>query len=614
MLVQDIRRPRINSSDGHANQKPAVIRDSSWIRFIAVFSSYCVIALISIYPTILHGPTRWLQSSGTGDPSQEVWFVEFAPWAILHGHNPFITNWISAPHGANLLANTSFILPSILASPITLLLGPIAGFNFLMIAAFTLSAYSMYFVVSHWVAWRPAAYVAGLLYGFSPFMVGQGLGHVFLVFEPFPPLILYEFYRGVIAGVDRPRHSGILLGLLLAAQFFVSTEVLAALGVIGIIGTVLFLVVYKRGLNWIVGRTVRVAGYAILSFSVVCIVPLMLLFFGPNHYSGPAQSVNSLGVFNSDLFSLVIPNGLQAIRPIFIHPLYDNFAETDMYIGVPLLALLVVSCVRMWKRRGVRLFAYVALAAWVLSLGSRLRIYRHATSIRLPFAILAHLPFSDSFVPARLSLFTYLFAAPILAIGLDGLRRTISRRSSLFRGSSIALVAALVALFPLVPKWPYPLGGLYVPRFITSSAEREIPPDSIVVTYPFPNILTTTPMSWQALDAMRYKLVGGEMITPGKSGKATFAGMDSDLQKISVMAYAGIPLPRFTPSLIQMVRMDLRVCGADTIIVAPMGKNASAVRDLYQEALGVAGSDYQGTYVWFDAYRSLIRALDGHPL
>jgi hypothetical protein len=613
MLVQDIRRPRIDSSGGHGGQNPAVIREGSWLRFIVVFGSYCVIALISIYPTIFHGPAQWLQSSGTGDPSQEVWFVEFAPWAILHGHSPFITNWISAPHGANLLANTSFILPSILASPITLLFGPIAGFNFLMIAAFTLSAYSMYFVVSHWVAWKPAAYVAGLLYGFSPFMVGQGLGHVFLVFEPFPPLILYVLYRGVIAGVDHPRRSGTLLGVLIAAQFFVSTEVLGALGVMGMIGAVVFLGVYRRALRKIVGRITRVAGYAILSFSLLCFVPLMLLFFGANHYSGPAQSINSLGVLKSDLFSVVIPNGLQALRPIFIHPLYDNFAEADMYLGVPLLAFLVVCCVRMWKRRGVRLFACVASAAWVLSLGPRLRIYGHATSIRLPFAILAHLPFSDSFVPARLSLFTYLFAAPILAIGLDGLRQAVSCRSSLFRGSTIALVAAVVALFPLVPQWPYVLGALYVPRFFTSSAEREIPPGSTVVTYPFPNILTTTPMSWQALDAMRYKLVGGEMITPGKGGKATFAGMDSDLQKISVMAYAGRPLPAFTPSLIQMVRMDLRVFGADTIIVAPMGKNAPAVRDLYQKALGVAGSDYQGTYVWFDAYRSLIRAIDGHP-
>ena len=45
--------------------------------------------------------------------------------------------------------------------------------------------------VRRWRIWGPAAALGGLVYGFSPYMVGQATGHPVLLFLPLPPFIVW---------------------------------------------------------------------------------------------------------------------------------------------------------------------------------------------------------------------------------------------------------------------------------------------------------------------------------------------------------------------------------------------------------------------------------------
>lgn len=587
---------------------------STWLRLVLVMGSYVAIAALSVYPALIHGPTRILQAYGDGDLSQQVWFIEFAPWAILHGHSPFITTWINAPNGANLLGNTSFILPSLLATPVTLLFGPIAGFNFLIVLSFAISAGSMYFVVTHWVDWRPAAYVAGLLYGFSPFMVGQGLGHIFLLFEPVAPLVLYLAYEILLGHrFENPRRPGFLLGLLFAAQFFISTEILATFAVMGFLGGVAALFFYGRPL---LDRTRFVLSslfWGTTTFLVICIAPLLLLFDGPDHYVGPAQTVVSLDGLRADLASIVRPTFLQLFHPLGTLGPFNDTPEAGVYLGVPLVAFSLIALWKLRSRPAVRATAVMLLAVWVLSLGPSLTVWGHATRVPLPFTVLAHLPVFQNIVPSRLSLFLFLFLAPLMAFGLQALRDAL-RRWKLKGWNTTSIVALTVAVlfFPLLPNWPYGSGSLYVPSFITSPAEELIPAGSTVATYPFPDIPTTTPMSWQSIDEMRYKLLGGEMITPRANGTATFYGSVSDISGLSYFAYLGHKMPNMSAGIERGIRLDLEVFGVGTVVVAPMGEDPGAMRTAYGRALAEPGHDYDGTYVWFDVQQRLA-FLRSHP-
>ncbi|MFZ0664406.1 MAG: hypothetical protein WAM97_01530, partial [Acidimicrobiales bacterium] len=547
-----------------------------------------------------------IQADGQGDLAQQLWFLEFGQWAILHGHNPFITTWINAPNGANLLGNTGILLPSILASPITLLFGPVAGFNFWMILAFALSAGSMYFAVSHWVAWKPAAYIAGLVFGFSPFMVGQGLGHLNLLIEPVAPLVLYVAYEMLVGnGNERTRSLGVILGLLLAAQFFVSTEILAGIGMMGVFG-VFAALIFDR--NRVIARArtmTATVGWALLTFIVICFLPLILLFEGADHYVGPAQL--GLGQLRSDLFSLIDPTILQLIHPGVLTAPYGDVAEAGLYLGLPLLVFLGIAFWKLRSKPVVKGLGALAVVAWVLTLGPRLTIAEHSTSIPLPFAAIARLPLMDNLLPSRLSVFVFLFSAPLLALGLDRLHSVIGRNT----GSALkaaGIVSAVVALLfiPLIPSWPYGAGNVTVPSFFTSAAERQIPPGSTVITYPFPIGVSALPMTWQAVDAMRYKLVGGYIITPQADGRATFYGSVSDISGLSFYAFNGEQsLPRLKPNVLRGIKLDLEVYGVDTIIVANSGHNPGYMERAYAAALKEPGHDYDGTYVWFGVKQRL---------
>jgi hypothetical protein len=577
-------------------------------RFFLVMGSYCLIAAASIYPSLLHGPARLVQAHGEGDVAQQLWFLEYAPWAVLHGHNPFITTWINAPNGANLLGNTGIFLPSMLASPITLLFGPVAGFNFWTVLGFTLSAGSMYFAVSHWVRWRPAAYIAGLAYGFSPFMAGQGVSHLNLLIQPVPPLVLYVAYEMLVGRRnERTRRLGILLGLLLAAQFFISTEILGAIGMMGVFGTAAALL-FDR--DRVIARAKTIAATtatAFLTFIVICFVPLILLFEGTDHYVGPAQSVLGLDQLRSDLFSVINPTSLQLIDPFALKTPFGDATEAGLYLGLPLLVFLAATCWKMRSSRMVRCLSVLAFAAWVLDLGPRLTVAGQVTSIPLPFAVIAHLPLLDNLVPSRLSLFVFLFAVPIMALGLDRLHSAVrGETGSASKAVVLVSVVAALALFPLIPNWPYASGAVTMPSFFTSTAEQSIPQGSTVITYPFPTGETAWPMSWQAIDGMRYKLVGGYIITPESNGTATFFGSDSDISGLSYYAFnGGQSLPQLSPSVRRGIRLDLEVYGVSTVIVADWGDDPGYMRRAYAAALGEPGRNFNGTFVWFGVKQRL---------
>src|SRR6202042_2288429 len=77
------------------------------------------------------------------------------------------------------------------------------------------------------------------------------------------------------------------------------------------------------------------------------------------------------------------------------------------------------------RRRAVVLAGGMTIIAFIMSMGSTLYVDGHDTHIPLPFVVLEHLPFIDGIDAARFALFATLFAAFILAIGLDEFHRRL---------------------------------------------------------------------------------------------------------------------------------------------------------------------------------------------
>src|ERR1017187_3047328 len=183
-----------------------------WWQPILALTLYAGLALAANWPAYPGRPDLLRQ----GDLTQMAWFLAWTPYALLHGHDLFQTTWLNAPAGVNLAQNTSAPLLGLLTAPLTLTKGVVASVNLLLWLSYVLSAGSMFLVLRRWVRSPWAAFAGGLLYGFSPYMTGEGFNHLNLLFVPLPPLIFLACYELFIRRAGHPLRWGLVLGLLVA--------------------------------------------------------------------------------------------------------------------------------------------------------------------------------------------------------------------------------------------------------------------------------------------------------------------------------------------------------------------------------------------------------------
>ncbi len=222
------------SGDMQAVRRPAVL-------VALVLGAYAVLAVLAYWPVLPLNASKLphIGGAGAGDPAQMSWFLAWTPFALRHGLNPLFSNYIDFPLGVNLASNTSVPLLGLAASPVTLALGPVASFNLLLRLALAGSATSMFLVARRWVRWWPAAFAAGLLYGFGSYMTFEGSVHLDLAFLVIPPLLLWCLDELFVTQERSPVNVGVALGLLSAAQLLIDPEVLADCALMAAIGLIL---------------------------------------------------------------------------------------------------------------------------------------------------------------------------------------------------------------------------------------------------------------------------------------------------------------------------------------------------------------------------------------
>ena len=255
------------------------------------------------------------------------------------------------------------------------------------------------------VKWRPAAFVAGLLYGFSPYEVAQS-GHLNLSFMVFPPLILLCVYEIAVGERGSPRRWGVLLGLLLTAQFFVSAEVLSSTLLLAGILLVTAAVIGRRVLQSRLRGLTTAAAWAAAVAGALLAYPACLALWGPASIRGPIQLEPQ--AYRADLLGPLIPGLHQWLATPDMVQLSSKFAsstsENGSYLGATLVVTLVVRSVLLWRRSGlVRVIIIGGSAALVLSLGTGLvvtgRPVQQPQGFPLPERLLATSRFSRTRFP-----------------------------------------------------------------------------------------------------------------------------------------------------------------------------------------------------------------------
>jgi len=553
-----------------------------------VVVSYVALAVVVYWTAWSTGLTTHMQLGG--DQYANVWFLRWTPFALLHGLNPLFSTYANYPFGVNLVTNTSSPLLGLLGLPITVSVGSIATFNVLSTAALAGSATAGYAFARRWTTWRPAAWVAGLVYGFSPYQIGQASGHLNLTFVVLPPLILLAVHEVTVRQVWPARRAGIVLGLLVTGQFFVSSEILASTVVMGTVCVVTVVVIGRRSLARHVRPAVIGTAWAAGVAGVLLAYPVWFAVRGPGYISGPIQLVPE--AYRADLLGLVYPGAFVWIAPASLTRTSAAFAnsvvENGSYLGITLVVTVVVAVLVLWKRSvPVRVAAAGGGAAWILSLGGGL-VVRSApgaslTGLPLPERVFTRLPLLSNTIPVRYSLYVALFAGLVLAIALEAIRRRVLERSGsgwLHTPAGAALVPGAVAvlcLIPLIPSVPLQgFGDPGVPAYFSSPSLGRVPTGSVALLYPFPSSATPQGELWQAQSQFRFAMPGGYFLVAQPPGHAiAFSptlGYDTDTltARTLIALEAGTP-PAKTPALRAALVAELRSWHVRTLLASTTG-------------------------------------------
>ena len=371
---------------------------------------YLALAVL-IWAHVWTGHPSAVATCGCGDTSATLWFSFWPSYALSHGLNPLFSTAMGYPTGVSLIF-AAFGIP---LAPLSWLFGTVASLNVAFTVFPVVSALSMFALVRRWVSWMPAAFISGLFYGFSPFVLNNlTSGHVDLAFLAIPPLAVLCLDELVIRQRRSPLPFGIVLGALLSLQFLAGAEILVLLLLECAMGLVLIVIDVARrdpmalrahAHHAVVGGiAAAVTGFVLLAY------PVWLVLAGPAHYSGSIHPGLRLSAFGGSLERFFVPpeplvHG--AFSSVFFRIVggYQGPVLSAQYFGLGVLVVCVAG-VLVWRRqRLLWLFGLLTLASMFLTVASG--------------QWLGSLPIFKNVVPGHFVIFAYLTVAVLVGVIVD---------------------------------------------------------------------------------------------------------------------------------------------------------------------------------------------------
>jgi hypothetical protein len=568
----------------YEDRSPASTREAhpkaAWRTALLAGGLYLVLAIALWWRVWSSHPTS-VATCGCGDASLFTWFLEWPAYALTHGHNPFFSTAMFYPQGVNLLSNTSELAFGLVLAPLTWLFGPIFTLNVALTLSPVLSALAMFVLVRRWVNWLPAAFVAGMAYGFSPYVLSSlTVAHLMDAMVAVPPLIALCLDEILLRQRRRPFVIGIQLGALIVVQFFIGTEMLAITAITAGMGLVLIVTYALIRCPSLLRSHARGALVGLGTASAVAAVslayPAWYALSGRARLAGriwPSQHIGRNGF--SSFGSYVIPHSVSssAIRADHLLYGYQGIPPSTGYWGGALV--VVVGGLVLW-RRDLRLwfFAVLAVLAADLSLAS--------ADGSSPWALWRYFdrrPILQNVIQVRFDIMVGACVAVLIGLIVDrthsGVLRHLQRESRqgreplrfwepLLAAAGVTAVALLPMELAVASVEPMAAAPVHVPLWFTTAA-RHLPGRQVVLVYPAPFGGVQSAMTWQAVGGLSFTMVGagGPGAIPQRAGIER-AGFDTlSATTLSFSQFSS----RFTTQQISGVRRALLDWGVTTIVV-----------------------------------------------
>ncbi|MBV8445926.1 MAG: hypothetical protein JOZ92_08435 [Candidatus Dormibacteraeota bacterium] len=533
---------------------------------------------------VWRAPESVLGGSGT-DPRQMRWFLGWVPYALTHGQSPFITYHLNAPQGTNLLWNTAVPLASFVLWPVTALWNATVSYNVLVTASMAFGAWCAFLFIRRHARHVWAAAAGGLLFGFSPMMMGGEVGHAQVVASavciPVLALLLDE-------ALVRQRWpwwiAGLCLGIAAVAQFFVFEEYFATAVLVGLLLIVVLAVIGRAEVRRRAPHALRAVGAATALAVALLAYPVWLQLRGPDVVHG---AIHPTTVYVTDAVNFVVPTQLMLLAPAGLQTLSAKFtgnvSEQMAYLGIPLIVVLVAAVVWLRRNRTVQTAAVMAVLVAVASLGPRLVVDGTNTGVPLPWIIPEHLPLLNNVLPSRLMMYVFLAAGLLLALLLDALWQ---RRRRWWEPAA----AGVFALVLLLPRIPLIHQTAPAAPFFSGGGIATVASNATVYAIPFPAPHEFDAMDGQVDSGYRFKLVGGYFLGPAA------AGQDALIAVAAALA-SDTPPAALDPSTEMAMRQELAAADVDDVMLTRVPDPNAAVA-LLSTLFGQPAAEGDGVYIW----------------
>ncbi len=383
------------------------------------------------------------------DPEISIWSFGWWPHAIGSWTNPFVTHALDAPSGVNLTWTPSVPGLAIVFSPITVLFGPVVSFNLAALLLPAVAAWTAYLLCRRLSCSFWASSVGGYLFGFSTAMLRQQLlGHlnltgVFLL--PLVALVLVRYAKSELTA----RGLAWRLGVLLALQLWISTEVALTLTVVLVVGLLLAGLLVRDARPRVRSSLLPiVGGYALGAVFAAPFVLYLLLGFVSTKFTGDLRVYGG-----TDLVDFVLPNRVIGLGGAsFPSQIAHMPSGESAYLGLPTLVIIVVFAVRAWRLAWARFLLAAFAACALIALGATLQVDGHVVS-SLPFWSLgSHVPGLENSLPFRFAAYVSLAAGVIVARWIDATKGWVFPRPYVLPALAVAALVPAVwqVLLPLV--------------------------------------------------------------------------------------------------------------------------------------------------------------------
>ncbi|MFQ5922094.1 MAG: hypothetical protein ACE5M4_04560 [Anaerolineales bacterium] len=412
-----------------------------------------------------------------GDNLYFIWLIGWTEKAIFELHqSPLVSYLLNYPEGWRLASSESTLLMVLTGLPFSLLRGATHGYNASVIISFVLSGVFTGYWVARLTGSTWSGIVSGTIFAFAPFRLSHFLvGQLNILGTHWLVLYFMAMFE-VLAGTGRAR-----LWMAIAV---------ASLGLIALTSN------YYLYMTLVLSVPFVVAGAALLrppetrygkslfrsSAVLLLAAPIVLMAVAPYLLAAvegylPVRPLSLSGMYSASPTDYLLPFTGHPLWGASVGYRFDRslWPEATLYLGVVSSFLALVAIV---KRKTTSLgskktafFVVIAIAAFILSLGSQLRWLSQPVNVELPQALsflrsddgrslampalllYRYLPFYVSMrVAMRYAVYVILFVSLLAGSGVAWI---LSRSKPGLRVPIAIALAGLVILDFLPPAWSF---------------------------------------------------------------------------------------------------------------------------------------------------------------